>query len=67
MSTAPTPSTIAWWVLVTIANRSPAEPLDEVHLPQRPAAVERAAHDAADELAQLRVGPGRGSADRRTW
>ena len=46
-------------------RESPAlEPLDQVHLPQGPLQVELPAHDARDELAQLRVGsrPGQGGA-----
>ena len=40
------PSTTEWWILVSSATRPSGEPVDDVELPQRPAAVERAAEHA---------------------
>ena len=58
MSTVSRPSTRIWWLLVRSATRPSLEALDEVDLPQRPAAVERPGGDPRDELAQLVHRPG---------
>ena len=47
------PSTRVWWDLARIANRPLLQPLDEVHLPQRPGAVQRSGDDARHELLEL--------------
>ena len=47
------PSTNAWCVLASMAQRPVLEPLDHPDLPQRLGAVELLRHDAADQLAQL--------------
>ena len=73
MSIDASPSTIAWWILVTIANRSSHQPFDQVDLPQRPGPVELARHAggrparAAARPSQARAARsgGRGSPARR--
>ena len=62
------PSTTEWWILVSSATRPSGEPVDDVELPQRPAAVERAAEQrAATVSASWRSSPGGGTAVSRTW
>ena len=53
------PSTTEWWILVSSATRPPGEPVDDVELPQRAAAVERAAEHPRDGLGELPVVAGR--------
>ena len=57
------PSISAWWILVSIADVAGLEPVDQVELPQRVGAVERARRDARDLLGELVVGAGRRERD----
>ena len=60
MISAPeSPSIAAWWIFGEHRHRSVLEPVDQVQLPQRPGAVERAGEDPRDLLGELLVGPGR--------
>ena len=54
-SVLPTPSTMAWWVLDSMAHRPAGQALDHPDLPQRPGAVELLRHDPAHQLAQVVV------------
>ena len=58
-STAAMPSTSAWCILATIAERPRRQALDQRQLPQRPGAVERLGEELAGQLAQLGVSSGR--------
>ena len=67
MSTAPIPSTIAWWVLVMIANRSSESPSTRyISHSGRDRSSGRLCTRATSSASCASV-PGRGSADRRTW
>ena len=61
------PSTIAWWVLVTTAVRPLARP--STRYISHSGRVWSSGRDIsrADQLGQLVVRAGRGSAERRTW
>ena len=56
MSTPETPSTSAWWLLPTIAKRSPSQALDQPQLPERLGAVELLGEDPRRQVAQLLLG-----------
>ena len=59
-SSAPdAPSTVAWWILVRMANRPFGQPLDDVGLPQRAGPIERATDEPGHQLAELVVVAGR--------
>ena len=49
-----TPSTTEWWTLVSSADLAALEAVDQVELPQRAVAVQRAGEDARDRLGELR-------------
>ena len=54
------PSTTEWWILRQHRHAPALEPVDDVDLPQRPAAVERAAEHALHGLGELTVVARRG-------
>ena len=67
MSMAPAPSTIAWWVLVRIANRPPERPSTRyISQSGRLRSSGRAMMRPTRSRSCASV-PGRGSAERRTW
>ncbi len=64
ISAPDSPSSAAWWTLRQQPDLGPVlDPVDEVHLPQRPAAVEPALEDPRPLLGELAQVAGRGQRD----
>ena len=61
------PSIVAWWYFVSSAQVVALQALDDVHLPQRAAAVHRPPDDAGDLLGELVGVARRGQAQWRMW